>query len=102
MIFPILKFKIEEKSMEPFISSGDVILVNRFSYLFKNPKIGDVVVVKNNSEKKYLIKRIQRIREKTYFVVGDNKKQSIDSRNFGWITKKDIVGKLLYSKSRKP
>lgn len=82
--------------MEPFISSGDVILVNRLSYLFKNPKIGDVIIIKNNSKKKYLIKRIQRIREKTYFVGGDNKKESIDSRNFGWITKKDIVGKMLF------
>ncbi|MDP3726989.1 MAG: signal peptidase I [bacterium] len=95
MIFPILKFQVQEESMKPFISSGDVILVNRLSYLFKNPKIGDVVVIKNN-KKKYLIKRIQRIREKTYFVVGDNKKQSIDSRNFGWIAKKDIVGKILF------
>lgn len=82
--------------MEPFISSGDVILVNRLSYLFKNPKIGDVIVVKNNNKKKYLIKRIQRIREKTYFVVGDNKRESIDSRNFGWITKKDIAGKMFF------
>lgn len=82
--------------MEPFISSGDVILVNRLSYLFKNPKIGDVVVIKKNNKKKYLVKRIQRIREKTYFVVGDNKRESIDSRNFGWIRKKDIVGKLLF------
>lgn len=96
MIFPILKFQVREKSMEPFISSGDVILVNRLSYLFKNPKIGDVVIIKKNSKKKYLIKRIQRIRQKTYFVVGDNKKESIDSRNFGWITKKDIVGKILF------
>lgn len=82
--------------MKPFISSGDVILVNRLSYLFKNPKIGDVVVIKNNDKKKYLIKRIQRIREKTYFVMGDNKKESVDSRNFGWITKKDILGKMLF------
>lgn len=82
--------------MEPFISSGDIILVNRLSYLFKNPKIGDVVVIKKNNKKKYLIKRIQKVRKKTYFVVGDNKNQSIDSRNFGWITKEDIIGKMIF------
>lgn len=96
MIFPILKFQVQENSMEPFISSGDIILVNRLSYLFKNPKIGDVVVIKKNNKKKYLIKRIQKVRKKTYFVVGDNKNQSIDSRNFGWITKEDIIGKMIF------
>jgi type IV secretory pathway protease TraF len=29
-------------------------------------------------------------------VEGDNKKESIDSRNFGFINKKNIIGKVVF------
>lgn len=45
---------------------------------------------------KEMIKRIQKIRGNEYFVVGDNKKESTDSRNFGWIKKDQIIGKVIW------
>jgi len=54
---------------------------------------------------KFLIKRITKIDPSAdgekYFVSGDNKKDSMDSRRFGWILIKDIVGKVIY-KIRSP
>ena len=36
------------------------------------------------------------LKDDEYYVVGDNRKDSIDSRNFGPINKKDIVGKTIF------
>lgn len=82
--------------MLPAFKSGDLVLVNRLAYFFGLPKVGDLVILKRQ---KYIIKRIAKINPsadgKKIFVVGDNKKESTDSRNFGWINKKEIIGKVM-------
>ncbi len=92
-MIPLFKFKIEGSSMSPTFESGDVVLVNRLSYLFGKPKIGDLVVLRKN---KYIIKRISKIKENQFFVIGDNERESTDSRSFGWIKKKEIIGKVMF------
>lgn len=96
MLFPFIHFKVRDRSMEPAIKPGDYVLVNKLAYLFGKPSKGDVIVFKHPREKnKFLIKRIASITVSgEYFVVGDNKSQSNDSRNFGSIKKNLIVGKL--------
>ena len=81
--------------MEPLIKNGEKIFASYIPYLFKKPKLNDVVVVKleNNS---VLIKRIIKISNGKYFVLGDNKKDSIDSRKFGNLFRKQILGKMIY------
>jgi nickel-type superoxide dismutase maturation protease len=88
------KYKISGNSMSPTFSDGEEILVNRLSYILKKPKVRDIVAVKDPRDKKILIKRISRIEHGKYFVVGDNKEHSTDSRKFGMIEKTDIVGKV--------
>lgn len=78
--------------MYPTFKSDDIVLVNKLSYFLNKPKIEDVVVLKRE---KYIIKRIKKIDGGRFFVVGDNKKESTDSRKFGWIGKKDILGKVV-------
>ncbi|OGH38182.1 MAG: hypothetical protein A3B44_00825 [Candidatus Levybacteria bacterium RIFCSPLOWO2_01_FULL_38_21] len=87
--FPLQKFRIEENSMSPFLKPGDTVLISRFGKI----KIGDVVVFEVND--KHYVKRIEKIKGDKYFLTGDNKKESIDSRRFGWIEKKDIIGKVI-------
>lgn len=82
--------------MLPTFKPGDTILVNRLAYFLTKPKIGDVVVLKKG---KHIIKRIAEIKEQKIFVLGDNKKGSTDSRNFGWINRIEIVGKVIYNLS---
>ncbi len=80
--------------MEPVLSSGDTILVNRLS----KGKPGDIIVLKNpekNSKEKYLVKQVAELKEKEIFVVGLNKEKSIDSRKFGWIQRNNIIGKMI-------
>lgn len=92
-MIPLFKFKVDGQSMTPTFRHGDVVLVNRLSYIFTKPKIGDLVVLKR---KKYIIKRISQVSREEFFVLGDNKVESIDSREFGWIKKKEIVGKVIF------
>ena len=50
----------------------------------------------NDEGSRFFIKRITKIDGEKYFVSGDNEKDSMDSRRFGWIEKKDILGKVIY------
>lgn len=124
-------------SMEVTLSDGDVIIVNKFAYLLRPPKRGDVVVFKQsgNEHDYYDIKRVVglpgetvqimdgavyingelmpekincekmlipglakdrfTLEEEEYFVLGDNRNNSEDSRfaNIGTIVREEIVGK---------
>ncbi len=84
--------------MSPTLESGQNVLVNRLSYFVSKPKNKDVVAVKDPRDKKVLIKRINKIEDGKYFVLGDNQKQSTDSRSFGWVSKNDIIGKVIFPK----
>lgn len=131
------------QAMEPSISSGDQVLVNRFSYLVSSPKKGDVIVFKPNGNENshYYMRRVigtpgdqvqiingfvyvneelfetgigneqmdyagvaqeALILEKDeYFVLGDNRLASDDSRNddIGNVRKSDIYGKAWFVRS---
>lgn len=78
--------------MFPAFKPGDLVLVNRLAYFFVKPRVGDIVVLRRQ---KYIIKRIAKIDKDRFFLAGDNKEESTDSRSFGWISKKEIVGKVM-------
>jgi nickel-type superoxide dismutase maturation protease len=88
------RFKISGHSMEPFIKNGQTVLVSSIPYLFSKPKISDIIAFKKTG--KVFIKRIAKVKENKYFLKGDNEKDSLDSREFGWIEKGDILGKFIY------
>lgn len=76
--------------MSPFLKSGDMVLVSKFGKI----KSGDVVVFKIKDA--VYIKRIEKKKEDRYFLIGDNRKESIDSRKLGWMDEKDIIGKVIF------
>jgi signal peptidase I len=88
-------YKISGHSMEPFLKNGDTVLVSDFLYLFINPKINDIVAFKEKNGK-VLIKRIKKVKNGKFFLSGDNKNDSFDSKDFGFISNKQIIGKLIY------
>ena len=92
---------VQDISMEPALKPGDFVLVNKWAYLFREPAKGDVIVLKHPRDKdKFLLKRVEEIRDSEYFVAGDNRDFSQDSRHFGPIKKDLIIGKVwLHTKS---
>ncbi|MBI2546860.1 MAG: nickel-type superoxide dismutase maturation protease [Candidatus Aenigmarchaeota archaeon] len=84
--------------MEPAIRAGDYVVVNRLVYALRNPSKGDIIVLRHPKEKKkFLIKRISVVTNSNeYYVVGDNKDFSQDSRHFGPIKQSSIIGKVWF------
>ncbi len=133
--------KVSGSSMVPTMQSGDYLITEKISYRFRNPKHGEIVVLKNpRDESQDFIKRIIAVPGDTlritndsvyvndqiqnekflpagtpthagafiregdiikvgsnqYFVLGDNRGHSSDSREWGPITKEEIVGRALF------
>ena len=77
-------------SMTPELAENDLILVIRT----KKYRVGNVVgFVFNN---KILVKRISEIKNGQYYVLGDNQKNSLDSRKLGWLSNDQIVFKMIH------
>ena len=118
---------VDGASMDNTLNDGQIVLINKFNYLFNKPKRFQIVVVKNNEGHDKIIKRIiglpnEKIEYKDnylyingelvmedfdhgytrdyetvtgegeYFVLGDNREVSKDSRMLGNFTKKELVG----------
>jgi signal peptidase I len=72
--------KIEIVDGKIFISNGEKIILNE-PYLNFSFTAGDIKITLGRDE---------------YFVLGDNRQFSLDSRRFGPIKKKEIVGRVLF------
>lgn len=133
--------KVSGNSMVSTMHNGDYLITEKLSYRFRNPKHGEIIVLKNpRDESQDFIKRIiavpgdtlritnnsiyvndQILSEKylppgtpihagafvregdiikagdnQYFVFGDNRDHSSDSREWGPITKEEIVGRAFF------
>ena len=123
--------------MEPTLLHGDMVILNRFSYLFSTPRLGDIVAFPYPQDpSEYYIKRIIAlpgdivdlrdgafhvngmpladdfsyelilargdvdfpitIEDGRYFVLGDNRNGSVDSRfqSVGTVQARDMVGRV--------
>lgn len=134
-----VKTSVSGISMEPTLTEGQVVIVNKFEYYFKTPKRNDVIVYKqSNKEHSYFeLKRViglpgetvkikngvvyindevmkEKVKTDTiqngglaeegvklddneYFVLGDNRNDSEDSRfaSVGNVLKNEILGKAI-------
>lgn len=113
-------FIVSGESMEPNFEDGEYLIVDELSYQFRKPLRGEVIVFRyplNPSE--FFIKRITglpgetieiqsgeiaakavlnvtiTLKENEYFVMGDNRLHSSDSRIWGSLPKDKIMGKAL-------
>jgi signal peptidase I len=125
--------EVKGASMSPTLSAGDRLLLNRFAYLHREPKRGELVVLKDPETGDLIVKRIVGLPCETvlmqndstyvnghrlfepyaatvfhpaysspgkattiprnhYFVMGDNRTRSLDSRAFGSVPRDSILG----------
>ncbi len=133
--------KVQGNSMVPTFHTGDYLITEKVTYRFREPKLGEIVVVKNpRDESQDFIKRIiavpgdtieisnskvvlngktleesylptgrptpagaflnegnpVKIAGNQYIVIGDNREHSSDSREWGPVTKQEIIGRALF------
>ncbi len=84
-----LPVRVVGNSMLPTLQPGDFLLVKRTQDFF----IGDLVVVLHGENK--LIKRVVDEQQNQIWLSGDNVRESNDSRNFGWMDKNQVFGKVI-------
>jgi signal peptidase I len=90
---PIANVVVADTSMQPALEPGDRLLVNRWS----RPKAGDIVVIRDPEFRAtILVKRVSRQTPSGVEVKGDNPNVSRDSRAFGLVSTKDVIGKAMY------
>jgi signal peptidase I len=133
--FAVQNFNIEGHSMEPSLHDQELILVDKWTYLFRAPAHGDVIVfVAPPQPSQDYIKRVigvpgdvitvqnttvivdgvtlketyvnpnnqgnmfrsitnMVVPPNDYFVLGDNRRGSSDSRDWGFVPKQNIIGR---------
>ncbi|MDE1834388.1 MAG: hypothetical protein KGH64_03565 [Candidatus Micrarchaeota archaeon] len=89
---PLKIYRVAERSMEPTIGQGSYILVSSW---YSKPKTNDIIVLRSPESARILVKRVRSVRSGKLFVVGDNKKESRDSRRFGYVDIRLLLGKVI-------
>lgn len=95
------RITVSGRSMEPNLFEGDRAL---FAYspagLPRNSlkrSMGKIVLIRRSAEPELLtIKRLVKELDTGYWVEGDNKESSTDSRNYLTISGEEIVGRMLF------
>src|ERR1039458_3142107 len=76
---PVAIRRVQGLSMLPTLKSDQIVLAVKT----KRYSIGDIVIFSLENEE--MIKRIIDIKNDLVYLLGDNSRDSLDSRRFGWI-----------------
>jgi phage repressor protein C with HTH and peptisase S24 domain len=77
-------------SMIPTLRNGQVVIaVKKHNYF-----VGDIVIATQAGNK--VIKRVSAITNELFYLVGDNKLDSVDSREYGPVKRSAIRGALFW------
>src|SRR5207248_2132212 len=117
--FVVQAFQIPSESMENTLLIGDYLLVDKLHFgtndfgdkiiPYRQVRRGDIVVFHYPVDPsvhfvKLVVDNQLIVPEGNYFVMGDNRDDSLDSRYWGFVPRENIVGRplLIYWSMRKP
>ncbi|MCB0917329.1 MAG: nickel-type superoxide dismutase maturation protease [Actinobacteria bacterium] len=94
----LARVEVTGRSMEPTHQDGDwLLLLTRFRV-----RVGQVVAVRDpRAPDRILIKRIHAVGPDSVDVRGDNPQFSTDSRHFGPVARKALLGRVLFRYGRR-
>lgn len=95
---------VQGRSMAPELLPGERLLVDRLVYARDRPRVGDIVLVAHPMRPELrMVKRIALLQgarfgddvvgRGEYWVEGDNADESTDSREFGPVSRRDLLGR---------
>lgn len=85
---------VEGDSMQPALRPGDRLLVMRVGRPLRR---GDVVAVRDpRVPERVLVKRVAEVRAAGIVVLGDNRAASTDSRVFGAVPRRLVLGRCVW------
>jgi signal peptidase I len=87
--------KITGNSLSPEYQEGDFVLISKVPFLFVPPSGGDIIAFRQPGYG-LLIKRINKIFPDGRLDVIGSQPESVDSRVFGSIRRKNILGKVIW------
>lgn len=93
------RFRVTGISMQPTLNPGEEILIDPQAFQKRSPQINDLVVASHPQQPDLeIVKRVSKIAKSDtgdrFFLLGDNLNHSSDSRSFGLVTKKQIIGRV--------
>ena len=92
-LLPFRRFRIADTSMQPALRPGDRVLVATWLA----PRVGDIVVLRDpEATRTHTVKRVVGVREGACDVRGDNMNVSRDSRHFGLVPRRLVVGRVVF------
>lgn len=108
-IFMFSAVRVSGISMLPTLQDEQIIFVNKMAYWKNAPQNGDIVIVREPIDNIQVVKRIVGtpgtaitiedktfiLKEDEYYIEGDNRDNSIDSRAYGPIRSERIIGKVI-------
>jgi len=74
--------------MSPTLHSSQVVLG-----WYKKPAVGDIVLARQAGRE--VVKRVEAIKSGKVYLVGDNRTESHDSRHYGSVEFRDIIGSIM-------
>ncbi|MGF7228699.1 MAG: S26 family signal peptidase [Candidatus Saccharibacteria bacterium] len=78
--------------MVPTLRPNQIVIASGW---FHSIDVGDVVILRRSGREQ--IKRVSELDPlKGVFVLGDNSRQSTDSRSFGWLDFDEILAKVIF------
>ena len=89
-------FRVVGDSMRPTLAPGDVVLIVPSQATTSRPHAGDVLLCKLPYQQGVrVLKRLEHVTASgSYFLVGDNPRESTDSRSFGPIAHDRLIGRV--------